>query len=359
MNTAFIANQNANRIIFKDSKGPGIQSFKVCGDLLEDRGVREGIAGLLQHGVRAYLGVSMILEGGKVATLIVASNQPRTFSPEDISVAGEICACIEDRYRMRRETAITNTVSNLTISSVLLSSIKVRLCLWHPRSSLIIFVQVYLHTATTCMEAMDQIYIDITCPPMTAEEPSYASLPPTEGALSINQLSLGEGTSAVSMSRNASDAASLSKDAPAAPSNATPTPRSSFFKINQARDRGSTASLGVEALASSLQLPKSISATPNSSTPEPSIYHHAQNRTSTTVVVTKERQDSQWRKMQSLALRFEMLQGQIQDAIERALMVAQHYTSKNKNKYYISCFHAEASGFVEVSLPVSFDRDAP
>jgi hypothetical protein len=125
MSTAIIVKKNANRIIFKVVHGPDYQSFKVCSDLSKDGSVRSDIRPLLHHGIKAYLGVSIMTEAGKYATLIISSMEARKFSSQDIHLACELCACIEDRYRMRRETDIANTVDNLSISSVLLSSIKV------------------------------------------------------------------------------------------------------------------------------------------------------------------------------------------------------------------------------------------
>lgn len=127
MSTAFIVDQNANRILFSSVKLRGYQSFKVCGDILADTTVRPELVCKLKHGLRSYLGVSLRLEVGRSATLIVVSPSPRVFSSNDIALACELCACIEDRYQMRNEAHIANTVSNLSITSTLLSGIKVHL----------------------------------------------------------------------------------------------------------------------------------------------------------------------------------------------------------------------------------------
>lgn len=64
--------------------------------------------------------------------------------------------------------------------------------------------------------------------------------------------------------------------------------------------------------------------------------------------LTGEEEKSNWKEMADLASHFQVVQQHTQDSVERALLVAQHYTARDKHSYYIKCFEAECVGIVEV-----------
>lgn len=97
----------------------------VCNDIMDPKyGFNAEKKEILQHSMKMYMGIDIIIDSGKTGTLVIASRECRQFSPFDIAFAAEICGCIDDKYRMRRDARASGAVSNLTICSVLLSGIK-------------------------------------------------------------------------------------------------------------------------------------------------------------------------------------------------------------------------------------------
>eukprot|EP01031_Cornospumella_fuschlensis_P040718 gene40718-49654_t len=122
MTTAILVSKNANKILFSSSSTSA--SFIVSPDTYTDSRTRSVFREKLQHGVRGYLGVTVRMRGGIKGTLLVTSSEAKVFGGDDIYVATEVSSMIEDLYEMRREREIVNTVENISISSVLLSSIQ-------------------------------------------------------------------------------------------------------------------------------------------------------------------------------------------------------------------------------------------
>lgn len=123
MTTAVLVERNANRLLFGVT-----QCTLSCADIATDSRMKTSLKCQLQHSIRAYLGIAVDL-GGQRGTLVVTSTSPRSLSCEDVETVITLAKVMEDRYRMRREVEIANTVVNLTIISVLMSSIKVSVLL--------------------------------------------------------------------------------------------------------------------------------------------------------------------------------------------------------------------------------------
>eukprot|EP01039_Chlorochromonas_danica_P010848 gene10848-12058_t len=287
MNSAIIVEKNAHRILFTPSSllRHGYQSFMTCPDIILEPRMPSSIKDQLKYSIRGYLGINVILSDGRRGTLILTSRIPRRFDSNDIMFACEVSAMIEERYQMRRDADIANTIANLTIISVLMSSIK---C--------------YLATATTTLEKMDAIYSRLIDEEALPASPSAASQPlcyeQQEDEANANSLMAAFGLRIRTSPTKKNNQILI-----------TSTPRSAHLEFSATRQEPSIGSI--------LHVP----GTP--------------------------RHESAWKEMIDLLPNFDSINQHLQSAIERALVVAKNYTSTDKTSYYISCFQTESVGFVQ------------
>eukprot|EP00981_Chlorochromonas_danica_P000219 scaffold51_cov172-Ochromonas_danica.AAC.7 len=312
MSTAFIVDGNSNRHLFTNARGPGYHSFLVSYDILSDPRIKPKFMDHLRYGVRAYLGVSMIMLDGQIGTLMITANEPKKFSADDIYLACELSASMEERYQLRRTVAIANTIANLTISSVLLSSVKA-----------------HLQVTTEYAEKMKTLYRSITS---------------SRRMISNNTFSFG-GTTQMSVKGTTGPSLKSNKN----------SSESSHTSTNASMDTSVSRGTFLGMISRGIQMAASLATGGDSNASMNIGRSQSMNKSASKRLAANSHQQSGV----SLALpaslyqpapSMTVVQQHTQDSVERALLVAQHYTARDKNSYYIKCFEAECVGIVEFAV---------
>lgn len=136
-----VVKNNAN-LIFFDQHAFDVnlkRILMVSEDIIQDTRMTADMKDMLSPSVSAYLGMPLLLDGGKWGTLLVFYSSPHFFTPKEISLIDEVKVMISERYVLQRQRIVDDTVANLLITSVLMSGIKL-----------------YLTIATTCLKKMDE-----------------------------------------------------------------------------------------------------------------------------------------------------------------------------------------------------------
>lgn len=108
-----------------------MQSYKtllISSDLSADNRVSESLQKSIQGKIGFYVGIRLLLEDGKVGSLIAVMREPRTsISALEISIVSEIAGAIEDLYASRRNHDWLTAKSNLSLCSGLMTGLHMSL----------------------------------------------------------------------------------------------------------------------------------------------------------------------------------------------------------------------------------------